>query len=132
MGNLTADQNKEMLAYQWPLCSDVPRIYIFAGSPKRNPQYWEDRSLLHLDNFNKESIEGLLNSSFALNDDTTASWVTGQSKLYVRTLSGSTMGMIQGIGIPVVGILFCVYCCKALCASDDDELAAAAPTLTKS
>jgi len=80
--------------------------------------YWESPSFTDPATLSEESIEALLADSEALQDGSSLAWVKEQKKKYVRrsrATFGTTVGLIVALTLPLL-----VWCCKSLCASEDE------------
>lgn len=123
--NLTEEHNLDMLQHNWPLVEDAPRVFAFAGTPSKDPRYWEDSSLIHPGNVTAASVAALLASEWALHEDSVISWGKDKGKRYVRLATGSTLGLLAAIAMPLLFLSCCSWCCSALMAIDaeieDDE-----------
>mmetsp|Transcript_72678 Transcript_72678/g.113722 ORF Transcript_72678/g.113722 Transcript_72678/m.113722 type:complete len:608 (+) Transcript_72678:27-1850(+) len=113
--------NSEFLGNLFSVVS-VPSLFVFMGnvSLKSEVAYWESPSLQAAD-LSIETIEDLVNSSWARQDNSTGAWVKGWTKKVTRFGTGSFIGFIVVILLPLAFSGLCCLCIKELLTSDDQS-----------
>jgi len=99
----------------------APSLFVFTGnvSLKSEVAYWEDPRLEAAD-LSFERIEELVTSDWAYQDNSTNAWVKGWTKRVSRFGTGSFIGFIVVILLPLVFCGLCCLCCKELMTSDEN------------
>jgi hypothetical protein len=113
--------NSEFLGNLFSVISP-PTLFVFMGngSLKSEVVYWEDPGLQAAD-LSIETIEELINSSWARQDNTTGAWVKGWTKKVSRFGTGSFIGFIVVILLPLAFSGLCCLCIKELMTSDEQQ-----------
>jgi thiol-disulfide isomerase/thioredoxin len=113
--------NSEFLGNLFSVISP-PTLFVFMGngSLKSEVVYWEDPGLQAAD-LSIESIEELINSSWARQDNTTGAWAKGWTKKVSRFGTGSFIGFIVVILLPLAFSGLCCLCIKELMTSDEQQ-----------
>jgi len=117
MVNMSVADNEQFMRREFPLVQPTC-IFLFNGMVT----YWENPSFNNPLDITSESIDALLSSDEARQDGSFGASVKQQRKRVIRFATGSVVGLLSVIGLPLLAAACCFLCIREMCASDDTRL----------
>lgn len=115
-------ENGNFLSRVFPAVS-VPSIFVFNGNAtlKSELLYWEDPTLQDADSLSAQAIEDLMANDWARHDNSNIAWAKGWGKWTFRFGTGTVIGFIIVVFVPLTLCCICFFCVRELMTPDDPE-----------